>query len=38
MKDLIDCQGPPCDVGGYFKLDEAKEIKKFIQSILIILY
>ena len=24
MKDLIDCQGPPCDVGGYFKLDEAK--------------
>ena len=28
MKDLIDCQGPPCDVGGYFKLDEAKAILK----------
>merc|ERR1719474_2559111 len=24
MKDLIDCQGPPCDVGGYYKLDAAK--------------
>lgn len=24
MKDLIDCQGPPCDVGGYYKLDQAK--------------
>jgi len=24
MKDLIDCQGPPCDVGGYYKLDENK--------------
>merc|ERR1719394_777363 len=24
MKDLIDCQGPPCDVGGYYKLDEDK--------------
>jgi len=23
-KDLIDCQGPPCDVGGYYKLDPAK--------------
>lgn len=24
MKDLIDCQGAPCDVGGYYKLDQAK--------------
>jgi len=24
MKDLIDCQGPPCDVGGYYKLDPVK--------------
>jgi isocitrate dehydrogenase len=24
MEDLIDCQGPPCDVGGYYKLDAAK--------------
>jgi len=24
MKDLIDCQGPPCDVGGYYKLDADK--------------
>jgi len=24
MKDLIDCQGPPCDVGGYYKLDPEK--------------
>jgi len=24
MKDMIDCQGPPCDVGGYYKLDAAK--------------
>jgi len=24
MKDLIDCQGPPCDVGGYYKLDAQK--------------
>ena len=28
MKDLIDCQGPPCDVGGYYKLDAAKAIIK----------
>merc|ERR1711872_1065526 len=27
MKDLIDCQGPPCDVGGYYKLDAAKAEK-----------
>jgi len=24
VKDLIDCQGPPQDVGGYYKLDAAK--------------
>jgi len=24
MKDLIDCQGPACDVGGYYKLDPVK--------------
>merc|ERR1712051_732508 len=24
LKDLIDCQGPPADVGGYYKVDEAK--------------
>jgi isocitrate dehydrogenase len=23
-QDLIDCQGPPADVGGYYKVDEAK--------------
>merc|ERR1712241_1316051 len=23
-KDLIECQGPPCDVGGYYKVDPAK--------------
>merc|ERR1712066_328388 len=23
-KDLIDCQGPSCDVGGYYKVDPAK--------------
>jgi isocitrate dehydrogenase len=24
VQDLIDCQGPPADVGGYYKVDEAK--------------
>merc|ERR1711862_548135 len=24
VKDLIDCQGPSCDVGGYYKVDPAK--------------
>jgi len=24
MKDMIDCQGPACDVGGYYKLDAQK--------------
>merc|ERR1712029_1236865 len=24
LKDLIDCQGPPCDVGGYYKVDPVK--------------
>merc|ERR1719436_252309 len=24
MKDLIECQGPPCDVGGYYKVDPVK--------------
>jgi len=24
LKDLIDCQGPACDVGGYYKLDPVK--------------
>merc|ERR1711933_591380 len=24
MKDLIECQGPPCDVGGYYKVDPFK--------------
>jgi len=24
VKELIECQGPPCDVGGYYKVDEAK--------------
>merc|ERR1712095_103416 len=23
VQDLIDCQGPPADVGGYYKVDEA---------------
>merc|ERR1712227_954531 len=24
LKDLIECQGPPCDVGGYYKVDPVK--------------
>merc|ERR1711913_254625 len=24
VKDLIDCQGPSCDVGGYYKVDPVK--------------
>merc|ERR1711992_500376 len=24
VKDLIECQGPSCDVGGYYKVDPAK--------------
>merc|ERR1712079_798546 len=24
LKDLIDCQGPPADVGGYYKVDPVK--------------
>jgi len=24
VQELLDCQGPPCDVGGYYKLDAAK--------------
>jgi len=24
VNELIECQGPPCDVGGYYKVDEAK--------------
>jgi len=24
VKDLVECQGPACDVGGYYKLDPAK--------------
>jgi len=24
LKDLIDCQGVPADVGGYYKVDPAK--------------
>ena len=24
FQDLIDCQGPSCDVGGYYKVDPVK--------------
>ena len=24
LKDLMDCQGPAVDVGGYYKVDPAK--------------
>ena len=24
LQDLIECQGPSCDVGGYYKVDPAK--------------
>ena len=24
LQELIDCQGPPADVGGYYKVDPAK--------------
>jgi monomeric isocitrate dehydrogenase len=24
LKELIDCQGKPVDIGGYFQLDDAK--------------
>lgn len=24
VKDLLECQGPPCDVGGYYKTDPVK--------------
>ena len=24
FQELIDCQGPPADVGGYYKVDPAK--------------
>jgi len=27
MKDLIECQGPPVDIGGYYKPDPKKTEK-----------
>ena len=33
MKDMIDCQGPPCDVGGYYKLDAAKVARNSLSDL-----